>query len=108
MSKPRRYRCIKEFFVNACDDDGCLIENAPMITVPVGGVYEVSTPGLESDYYLISDSGWLDLSAFPACRDLQIDQTPVNALVKKRNSPASNTAIPASLVPTHSRSLLST
>lgn len=28
------------------------------------------------------DSGWLDLSAFPACRDLQIDQTPVNALVK--------------------------
>ena len=59
--KPRKYRCVEEFFVNACDDDGCLIENAPMITVPVGGVYEVSTPGLESDYYLISDSGWLDI-----------------------------------------------
>lgn len=62
MSKIRRYRCIEEFFVNACDDDGYPIENAPMITVPVGGVYEVSTPGLESDYYLISDSGWLDIN----------------------------------------------
>ncbi len=26
--------------------------------------------------------GWLDLSAFPDCRGLQIDQTPANALVK--------------------------
>ena len=62
MSKPRRYRCVKEFCVNTCDGDGFLIENAPMITVQVGGVYEVSTPGLESDYYLISDSGWLDIN----------------------------------------------
>ena len=28
------------------------------------------------------DSGWLDLSAFPECRNLQVDQTPANALVK--------------------------
>lgn len=26
--------------------------------------------------------GWLDLSAFPDCRNLQVDQAPVNALVK--------------------------
>ncbi len=30
----------------------------------------------------VMDSGWVDLSAFPACRNLQIDQTPANALVK--------------------------
>lgn len=60
--KPRKYRCVKELYVNLCDDDGCEIDNAPPITIPVGRVYEVSTPGLNLDYYLISDNGWLDLN----------------------------------------------
>ena len=30
----------------------------------------------------LMDSEWIDLSAYPHCRDLQIDQTPANALIK--------------------------
>ena len=30
----------------------------------------------------LMDRGWLDLSAFPDCRNLQIDQIPANAIVK--------------------------
>ncbi len=30
----------------------------------------------------LMDSGWVDLSAFPNCHNLQIDQIPLNALVK--------------------------
>ena len=62
MDKPRKYRCVKEFYVNLCDDDGAMIDNAPLITIPVGWEYEVRTPGLNSDVWCISrEHGWLDL-----------------------------------------------
>ena len=62
MDKPRKYRCVKEFCVNLCDDDGCLIDNAPPITIPVGWEYEVWTPGLNLDVWCTSkEYGWLDL-----------------------------------------------
>ena len=50
-----------------------------MITVPVGGVYEVSTPGLESDYYLTACDGrwgWLDINkeTFEECFEEVCDE----------------------------------
>ena len=56
-----RYRCIKELYVNQCDDDGCEIDNAPMIKVSPGAVYELHRPGLNLDVWLTSKDGWLDL-----------------------------------------------
>lgn len=57
-----RYRCVKEFYINQCDDDGCMIDNAPMVKVSPGAVYDLHRPGFNLDVWLMSsEDGWLDL-----------------------------------------------
>lgn len=55
-------RCIEAFDVAQADDDGALVDDAPMFRVPKGKVYEVRRPGLNLDVWLrASDGTWLDL-----------------------------------------------
>ena len=57
-----KYRCTRTFQIAQADDDGFLIENAPMIDVSEGEVFEMRRPGLDLDVWLTSkDAGWIDL-----------------------------------------------
>lgn len=56
------FRCVKSFDVAQADDDGALVDDAPMVHVPVGKEYEASRPGLNLEVLLrASDGAWLDL-----------------------------------------------
>ncbi len=39
MSAEKHYRCIKEFYVPLCDDDGCAVESGEMVSVEVGETF---------------------------------------------------------------------
>ena len=65
MSAEKHYRCIKEFSVPLCDDDGYAVESGEMMPVEVGETFYRSTvtwmndvrlEGVENHYM------WLEVS----------------------------------------------
>lgn len=65
MSVEKHYRCIKEFSVPLCDDDGCAVESGEMMPVEVGETFyrsdgtwmnDVRLEGVENHYT------WLEVS----------------------------------------------
>ena len=39
MSKERNYRCIRQFYVPLCDEDGIQVESGEMVPVEVGETF---------------------------------------------------------------------
>ena len=65
MSVEKHYRCIKEFSVPLCDDDGCAVESGEMMTVEVGETFYRSDVTWMNDVRLegVGDTyGWLEVS----------------------------------------------
>lgn len=65
MSAEKRYRCIKEFNVPLCDEDGCAIESGEMMPVEVDETFYRSTVTWMNDVRLEgvgNTYGWLEVS----------------------------------------------
>jgi len=65
MSVEKRYRCVKEFSVPLCDDDGCAVESGEMAPVEVGETFYRSGCTWMNDVRLecVGDTyGWLEIS----------------------------------------------
>ena len=65
MMAEKRYRCIKEFYVPLCDDDGCEVDGGEMVPVEIGEMFrrsdvtwinDVRLEGVENTYT------WLEIS----------------------------------------------
>ena len=65
MSAEKHYRCIKEFSVPLCDEDGYAVESGEMVPVEVGETFyrsggtwmnDVRLEGVENHY------AWLEIS----------------------------------------------
>jgi hypothetical protein len=65
MSAEKHYRCIKEFSVPLCDEDGRAIESGEMIPVEVGETFYRSTVTWMNDVRLEGVGNtywWLEIS----------------------------------------------
>ena len=65
MIAEKHYRCIKEFSVPLCDDDGCAVESGEMVSVEVGETFYRSAVTWMNDVRLegVGDTyGWLEIS----------------------------------------------
>jgi hypothetical protein len=65
MSAEKHYRCIKEFSVPLCDDDGCAVESVEMMPVEVGETFCRSDVAWMNGVRLegVGDTyGWLEVS----------------------------------------------
>jgi len=58
----KRYRCIKEFHVPLCDDDGCAVESGEMVSVDVGETFYRSDVTWMNDVRLEHDCTWVEIS----------------------------------------------
>lgn len=58
----KRYRCIKEFYVPLCDDDGCGVEGGEMASVDVGETFYRSDVTWMNDVRLEHDNTWVEIS----------------------------------------------
>ena len=65
MAEEKRYRCIKEFSVPLCDEDGCAVESGEMVPVEVGETFYRSTVTWMCDVRLEcvdNHYAWLEIS----------------------------------------------
>lgn len=58
----KRYRCIKEFYVPLCDNDGCEVEGGEMVSVDVGETFYRSDVTWMNDVRLEHDNTWVEIS----------------------------------------------
>lgn len=65
MTKEKRYRCVKEFYVHLCDDDGFEDESGEMVPVEVGETFYLRPAAFMSDVHLESvdnNHSWLEIT----------------------------------------------
>ena len=62
----KRYKCIKNFCVDRCDEDGFLIENSSVV-IEKGKIYELDESGhtiIGGEVHLdsVDDGSWLEIA----------------------------------------------
>lgn len=64
MTKEKRYRCVKEFYVHLCDDDGCEDESGEIVPVKVGETFYLHPVAFVNDVRLVgidNNHSWLEM-----------------------------------------------
>ena len=64
MTKEKHYRCVNEFYVPLCDDDGCEVEGGEMVPVEVGETFYRHPVTSISDVHLegVDNHLWLEIT----------------------------------------------